>query len=178
MEEVWKDIEGYDGMYQVSNTGKVKSFSNGCKGALLGMTLNNGGYAIAHLYKGNKRKHGLVHRLVANAFIPNPENKGDVNHLNGIRTDNGVENLEWCSRSENHIHAFKYLGKKTYSEGKFGGDSLSAKRINQFSRDGVLLRVWPSMSDIYRELGFGLGLISQNCHGKIKTAKGFKFQFA
>lgn len=99
--EVWKDIEGYEGLYQVSNMGNVKSVGYG-KERVLKFGKNNDGYLRVVLYKEGKGKTHKVHRLVAQAFIPNPENKEQIDHLNTIRTDNRVENLRWVTPKENN----------------------------------------------------------------------------
>ena len=93
--EIWRDIDGYEGLYQVSNFGRVKSFQRG-KPRILKAFLNSG-YLSVVLYRDHKVKQCLVHRLVALAFIPNPEDKPLVNHINGVKTDNCVENLEWAT---------------------------------------------------------------------------------
>lgn len=115
MKEVWKDIENYEGIYQVSNLGNVKVLSrqvwNG-KGfrtqdeRILQQSNNQWGYNIVTLTKDSKRKPHKVHRLVAQAFIPNPENKEQVNHIDGNKTNNNVNNLEWNTRQENISHAY------------------------------------------------------------------------
>lgn len=111
MNEIWKDIKGYEGLYQASNLGRVRS-----KKTILKPYKNTFGYLIVYLSKNNIRKNCRVHRLVAKTFIPNPENKPQVNHINGIKTDNRVENLEWCTNGENEKHAYK-LGLKTINKG-------------------------------------------------------------
>jgi len=117
MIEEWRDIEYYEGIYQVSNTGKVRSvdrkvvYSTGQvrvhKGRLLGLRENHRGYPQAMLSKNNRQHNKVVHRLVANAFIPNPENKEQVNHISGVKNDNNVTNLEWCTKEENELHAME-----------------------------------------------------------------------
>lgn len=105
--EIWKDIKGYEGKYQVSNTGKVKSlnYHREKREKLLKQILSK--YFRVPLHKNSKKEFLSIHRLIALAFIPNPENKPCINHLNGIKTDNRIENLEWCTYSENCNHAIK-----------------------------------------------------------------------
>jgi hypothetical protein len=107
MEEIWKDIEGYEGLYQVSNLGNVKRLvSTRCFAErLICRSIDRYGYVKRVLSKDSKNYYFTEHRLVAKAFIPNTLNKPAVNHINGIKTDNRVENLEWCTNKENSKHA-------------------------------------------------------------------------
>ena len=119
MEEIWKDIEGYEGLYQVSNYGRVKSLPKIhkttknynklgyiTKEKILRQRKTQRGYFLVTLYKDQKGKSLYVHRLVANMFILNKDNKPCINHKNGDKKDNKVTNLEWCTYSENMIHAY------------------------------------------------------------------------
>ena len=117
-DEVWKDVEGYEGLYQVSNFGNIKSLARivhsekrsdyKIKEKVLKQSDTTTGYKKVELHKDNeKRKSFKVHRLVAQAFIPNPENKREVNHIDGNKHNNNVNNLEWVTSSENKLHAFE-----------------------------------------------------------------------
>lgn len=105
--EQWKDIEGYEGLYQVSSTGRVRSLDrvdcagNLRKGNIKIPSLNSKGYLNIHLWKDGRRKSCRVHQLVANAFVPNLENKPQIDHINTIKTDNYYKNLRWCTPIEN-----------------------------------------------------------------------------
>lgn len=116
--EVWKDVKGYEGHYQVSNLGRIKTLKKqvGRKGTEKLMTpyMEWNGYSRVALYKDKKPKQFIVHRLVAEAFIPNPEGKPVVDHINGDRTDNRVENLRWCTHSENSQNSLRIKNNGNY----------------------------------------------------------------
>lgn len=131
-------------------------------------------YLCVRLYKNTKKHKEYIHRLVASAFIPNPENKCDVNHKNGIKTDNHVENLEWTTRSENNIHAYRVLGKKNNTFGKFGKDNPKSKIVLQI-KDGKIIREFYGISEAQRKTGINSGNISACCHGLRYTAGGYQW---
>lgn len=121
MKETWKTISGYEGRYEVSDMGNVKSLSfpeNGYVERIRKNTINNCGYVCVNLCKDGRVKRELLHRLVAIAFIPNINNKPQVNHINGNKTDNRIENLEWNTRSENVRHSIKTGLKRDFGKGR------------------------------------------------------------
>lgn len=176
MEEIWKDIKGYEGLYQVSNLGRVKSLykeiikSNGrnfySKEKLLKFTMRSGYYNI-NLTSNKIRKSFEVHRLVAQAFIPNVNNLPQVNHKNGNKTDNKVENLEWVTRKGNMEHATKIL--KVNFRPKI--------KIVQYDRKGNYIKKWESLSNASKELGISCSSISKCCKRKLKTAGKYVWRY-
>lgn len=128
MKEIWKPIKGYEGLYEVSNLGNVKGLAKTvrCKDnalrtvreRVLKPQMNERGYLFVSLYKNKKCIHAKIHRLVAQAFIPNEEEKKCVNHIDGDKTNNVVTNLEWCTHSENMKHAFKNGLWVSWNKGK------------------------------------------------------------
>ena len=158
--EEWKPIQGYEGLYAVSSKGRVMNIETG---RILKHGIYSNGYANVCLYNGDgKRKWIKVHRLVAEAFIDNPDNLAQVNHRNEIKTDNRVENLEWVTASKNIRHSIYQRSCK----------------INQLSLDGEFIKQWESSMQIERELGFSAGNIISCCKNKQKTAYGFCWRYA
>lgn len=128
MKEIWKDIEGYEGFYQISNLGRVKSLGGWCgtakrKEKIRSTNLTHDGYVKVRLIHQDKDKTVRVHRLVAKAFIENPKNKDTVNHIDGNKQNNMVSNLEWVNRTEQMTHAYR-LGLKT---SRIGSHNSNAK---------------------------------------------------
>lgn len=190
--EIWRDVIGYEGLYQVSNFGRVKSLY---KGRLLSLWQNKYGYLLANLRKGKVQKHKLVHCLVAEAFIEKPvvnsDKKLEVNHIDGVKTNNTVDNLEWVTRSENMKHAyrcgiatvtekmrenFKSVGHRT---GKINIEKINAKRkkaVCQLTVDGAIVAVYETISEARRATG--IRHISECANHRLKTAGGYKWSFA
>lgn len=139
MKEIWKNIQNYEGLYQISNLGRVKSFRKstkyGCQNEfILNPTIANNGYAQVTLYNNAKRQKFLVHRLVANAFIPNPDNLPQINHKDENRLNNCANNLEWCTAEYNNA----------YGTARIRGIDSRSKPIEQLTYDGKLIAVYRS----------------------------------
>lgn len=180
MKEVWKDITGYEGLYQISNLGRVKSFWNTKEKILMNLK-DNFGYLKVCLCKDGKKKQFKVHKLVAEAYIPNIENKKEVNHINGNKADNRAENLEWCTRSENMKHAYKNgLQKPTEKQKqaikKYCKENKT-KKIIQLDNNGDFIKEWNSGIEVEMNLGINRKNISQCLTKRSKTAGGFKWEY-
>lgn len=127
--EIWKDIPGYEGYYQASNLGRIKSFYK--NGKILNPSINMHGYKQIVLINHNGRKTWTIHRIIAKTFIPNIYNKPFINHINGIKTDNNINNIEWCTASENIIHGFKIGLIKRNKNEKSKSSKLSWDIVSQ-----------------------------------------------
>jgi len=175
MKEIWKDIPNYEGYYQASNTGRIKSIDrvvkakgNGLvlkKGKVLSQQTSNDGYFQISLCCKSVKKYFRVHRLIALTFIDNPKGLPVVNHKNRKTKDNAVENLEWCTIQYNC----------TYMDAHLKGSEKRSHKIGQYSKDGELLNKFKSIS-ITSNYGFNPGKVSMVCNGQRKHHKGFIFK--
>ena len=171
MSEVWKDIEGYEGLYQVSNWGRVKSLKFG-KERILKPEKNRNGYLVVNLYKNGKRKHFKIHRLVAEAFVSNPDNLPCVNHADEDKTNNFYGNLEFCSyQYNNNFGTRNERASKTKTNGKH---SKPVQGLNP--KTGKVVVEFPSVMEAERN-GYYQGAVSACCRGERKTHHGLFWQY-
>lgn len=180
--EEWKYVDEFYPRIMVSSEGKVKSLGNGISTnpefkndrILSQRKKPNGYYQVKICFKG-KYYHRSVHRMIAKAFIDNSELKPEVNHINGLKQDNSVKNLEWVTSSENQIHAFKIGLQKA----KLSSESVCSIKVKQLSKDNDLIKIWDSINQVKKELGFNSVGIIGCCKKKkkYKTAYGFKWEY-
>lgn len=173
--EIWKDVPWYEWHYMVSNLWNVYSVKSNIE---LKPYLNWCWYSILKLYLFWSKRNAQVHRLVALAFIPNPENKRTVNHINGIRNDNRLLNLEWATYSENNKHSFDFLWRKPAMLWKLWFDCLNSKSVYQISKVWIHIHTFWSMAEAERYTWIHKANISRCCLGERKLAWWYKWEFA
>ena len=173
--ETWKDITGYEGLYQVSDFGDVRSLNYRHTGQVrvLKQRIYKGGYLQVHLCKDGKKKLHLVHRLVATAFIENPDNLPCINHKDEDKTNNIVSNLEYCDHAYNNRYGTRI---QRAAEAR-RNDPKRSKKVLQLTLDGKLVMEWSSTAECGRN-GFSRTAISECCNGKRKTHKGYRWVYA
>ncbi len=163
--EIWKDIQGYEGLYQVSNLGNVRSVRD-CRTRELSLINTRNGYLAVNLYKNGQMKRFLVHRLVAIRFVPGYRKNLVTNHLNEVKTDNRAENLEWCTQQENTV----------YGTGLSRSVKGHEKKVAQIDSAGNVVKVWESAAKAEEE-GFDHSHIAKACMGRYKTHNGYRWQY-
>lgn len=164
MEEIWKDIEGFEGLYQVSNLGRVKSFYTN---RILKCSTHPQGYLTVTLCKDSTKYTKKIHRLVAQAFIPNPDNKPEVNHIDENKTNNNLSNLEWSTRKENVNHG---------TRNKRASKTLSIPIIATNIRSGESQEFYGA-SECARQLGLNQGHIPSVLKGRRRQTGGYTFEY-
>lgn len=177
IEELWEAVKGFEGKYEISTLGNVKSLSRwenfmghkrSRKGRILKPVHDNHGYLMVCLRDGLKNYNRTIHKLVANAFIPNPLNKATVNHIDGIKTNNHVDNLEWATISENtkHAHATGLAKSPRIWAGKFGLHHISSKGVKQIDKaTGNVICVFGSQAEAAEKTGIAQWRISYHLRG-------------
>ena len=188
--ENWKDIAGYEGLYSISSYGIVMSHRSG---RCLKPIITKFGYARVHLAKDGITKTATVHRLVTLAFIPNPEGKPTVNHINEDKLDNRVENLEWATNQEQNVHGTRIkraVANTDYKARAIDYSAVAAKHdyskmntaqmkpVLQFSMDGVFIAKYSALSQAARFLGISAGSICRCLKGERRSCGGYKWKYA
>ena len=184
MEEIWKDINDYEGLYQVSNLGRIKSLKrkvdagNGkmrwqYERIMSNKKTNGNGYNIVSLHKNGKSKNKCVHRLVAEMFIKNTNNYKYINHKDENKQNNCVNNLEWCTAQYNVTYNNLHIRK-----GIKNRNNKYSKRINRLDEENNILETYPSINEASRKMGVSVRTISKCLNGKQKHSAGYKWKYA
>lgn len=176
--EIWKPVTGFEGLYEVSNSGSVKSLRyrnvDGKTGVLKEITLPSG-YRYVNLHKDKQTRHYYIHRLVATAFIPNPDSLPEVNHRNEDPGDNSANNLEWCTSQYNKNYGNRSKKMSEAKKGRFIGENAVRRSPVICEETGL---VYPTMRQAAQAVGVNYTKISLCCTGKRHTAGGYHWKYA
>ena len=177
MKEIWKDIKEYEGLYQISNLGNIKSVNKkdslGRKvnGKMMKPIKRKDGYLDITLHKNGEAKHFLIHKIVAKTFIKNKNNYKEINHIDENKRNNNIDNLEWCDRSYNINYGKANKSRRKKLLNKRG------KKIAQLDNNKQIIKIFPSLMQTVRELKLNKSHLSQCCNGKRKTTGGYYWQY-
>lgn len=172
-EEIWKDIDGYEGLYKVSNKGRVYSHISN---KVLKRYCSSNGYEHVNLTKNNNSRYLITHRLVAEAFVENEQNYPCVNHKDEDIRNNSADNLEWCTYQYNSYYGTRIDRITSLIDYKEVGRKNS-KSILQFNLDGSFVKRWDSITNCKGETGYDKSNIVKCCRGKIKSAYGYVWRY-
>lgn len=171
--EIWKDIKGFEGKYQVSNLGNIKHLLKHGKSKILNPSTEKHGYKVVVLYNKGTVRTFKVHRIVAETFIEKPLNKEQINHIDGNKTNNRVDNLEWCTAKENMNHAFK----NGLCNNKKNGKGVRAVKVAQLDKENNLIAIYVSQTVAAKINNISTGVISACSRGILKTGGGYKWAY-
>lgn len=174
MVEVFKDVKGYEGLYRVSNLGNVLGIKHN---KLLSQKTNKYGYKEVNLFKNRKGKSITVHRLVAQTFIPNNDNKPQVNHIDGDKANNVVNNLEWTTNNENMLHA-STTGLRDNKQIGMIVKEKRGKKVMQYDLDGRFIKCWNSVREVADELNIDRHAVRKVCKGEAHQTHNYIFIYA
>ena len=177
--EIWKDIKGFESLYQASNTGLIKRKQGyQCKKDRILKQVNNGfNYMSVSLSEGSTVKRFYVHRLIAETFLENNQNKEEVNHIDGDRQNNELSNLEWVTRSENHYHRYKVLKQRGVNFGKTGDKNWRSKPVICFDKEGNFIKRYAGVMEAMRQTGIHEANIRGAIHGRSKSSGGYIWNY-
>lgn len=181
--EIWKDIVGYEGLYQVSQLGNVRRIGDRFENLLhnfhtIKPHINNNGYYLCDLYKNNKRKNVLLHRIVAMAFCPNENELKYVNHIDSNPLNCAAYNLEWCTASYNQKYSYLYNTRKEKMNWKIGKFNAKSKSVVAYDKDGNEVMRFDCIMDAERKTGIKNNCIVNNLKCRTKSAGGYIWNYA
>lgn len=195
LSEIWKEVKGYEGLYQVSSLGRVKSVARLVRGRGLGMkpiverilkpcVVPSGHLQVVLCRDGKEHKHKSIHRLVAEAFIPNPENKPCIDHIDTNPKNNNVDNLRWVTIKENcnneitrRKNSIAKKGERNCNFGKRNEQVHNARKVLCFTMDGLFVAEYPSLNEASRRTGIRSSNIGIVCSGRRKCAGGYIWKY-